>query len=79
MDVSSSKISPRDSDVAKWLEAACYTLIYEPDPSLATLVEEAVDLIRGAQQEDGYINTYYTVRTWNWPTSYPILRLCIGG
>ncbi|KZT24831.1 glycoside hydrolase family 127 protein [Neolentinus lepideus HHB14362 ss-1] len=51
----------RDSDVAKWLEAACYSLITHPDPALAHLVEEAVDLIRGAQQEDGYLNSYYTV------------------
>jgi DUF1680 family protein len=52
----------RDSDVAKWVEAACYMLIESPDPELAHLVEEAVDMIRGAQREDGYINTYYTVR-----------------
>ncbi|EPQ50879.1 DUF1680-domain-containing protein, partial [Gloeophyllum trabeum ATCC 11539] len=50
-----------DSDVAKWLEAACYSLIEHPDPALARLVEEAVDLFRGAQQEDGYLNSYYTV------------------
>ena len=51
----------RDSDVAKWLEAACYILAKFPDEYLHRLVEEAVDNIRGAQQEDGYINTYYTV------------------
>ena len=51
----------RDSDVAKWLEAACYVLAKYPDSSLHHLAEEAVDNIRGAQQEDGYINTYYTV------------------
>lgn len=54
-------IRNRDSDVAKWLEAACYALVHKPDTYLSRLVEEAVDLIRGAQQEDGYINTYYTV------------------
>jgi hypothetical protein len=47
----------RDSDVAKWVEAACYMLIQSPDPELAHLVEEAVDMIRGAQREDGYIST----------------------
>lgn len=51
----------RDSDIAKWLEAACYTLKITPDPTLSQLVEEAVDNIRGAQQDDGYINTYFTV------------------
>ncbi|EIN07779.1 DUF1680-domain-containing protein [Punctularia strigosozonata HHB-11173 SS5] len=50
-----------DSDVAKWLEAACYSLVLHPDAELAKLVEEAVDLFRGAQQDDGYLNTYYTV------------------
>lgn len=29
---------------------------------LAALVEEAVDMIRGAQWKDGYLNTYYSVR-----------------
>ena len=51
----------RDSDVAKWLEASCYVLAKFPDEYLHRLVEEAVDNIRGAQQEDGYINSYYTV------------------
>lgn len=47
--------------MAKWLEAACYSLIRHPDSALAALVEEAVDMIRGAQQKDGYLNTYYSV------------------
>ena len=46
---------------AKWLEAACYMLVIAPDSDLARKVEEAVDNIRDAQHEDGYINTYYTV------------------
>lgn len=54
----------RDSDIAKWLEAACYTLKITPDAKLSQLVEEAVDNIRGAQQDDGYINTYFTVRVF---------------
>ena len=47
--------------MAKWLEAACYVLTKYPDAALHRLAEEAVDDIRGAQQEDGYINSYYTV------------------
>ncbi|EMD32229.1 hypothetical protein CERSUDRAFT_88153 [Gelatoporia subvermispora B] len=50
-----------DSDIAKWLEAGCYFLSSDCDHQLADLVEEAVSNIRRAQQEDGYINTYYTV------------------
>lgn len=61
----------RDSDVAKWVEAACYFLTLESDPELAHLVEEAVDNIRGAQQDDGYLNTYYTVSPMPCFISYP--------
>ncbi|KAJ3557482.1 hypothetical protein NM688_g1450 [Phlebia brevispora] len=50
-----------DSDVAKWVEAACCVLVTAPNSELARQVEEAVDNIRNAQHEDGYINTYYTV------------------
>lgn len=50
-----------DSDPAKWLEAACYTLITHPDPQLAALVDEVVDKIISAQQPDGYLNTHFTV------------------
>lgn len=50
-----------DSDPAKWLEAACYTLITHPDPQLAALVDEVADKIISAQQPDGYLNTHFTV------------------
>lgn len=49
-----------DSDPAKWLEAACYSLINHPDPDLAALVDEVADLIISAQQPDGYLNTHFT-------------------
>ncbi|MHB9026414.1 MAG: glycoside hydrolase family 127 protein [Armatimonadota bacterium] len=49
-----------DSDVAKWLEGACYSLTTHPDPTVAAMVEETVALIAAAQQPDGYLNTYYT-------------------
>jgi uncharacterized protein len=59
-----------DSDVAKWIEGACYFLgeKYESNSEqqaieLATknAVDELVKMIRGAQQEDGYLNIHYTV------------------
>lgn len=50
-----------DSDVAKWIEAAAYSLATHPDPELAALVDETVALIQSAQQPDGYLNTHYTV------------------
>lgn len=50
-----------DSDVSKWLEAACYSLITHPNAVLAQQVETLVDLIAQAQQPDGYLNTHFTV------------------
>jgi DUF1680 family protein len=50
-----------DSDVSKWIEAAAYSLATHPDPELEKQVDDAVDLIAGAQQPDGYLNTHFTV------------------
>jgi len=50
-----------DSDVAKWVEAASFSLIQNPDPALRTLVDHVVDLICSAQQPDGYVNVYFTI------------------
>ena len=52
----------QDSDVAKWLEAAAYSLLLKPDHELAERVDELVALIGRCQQEDGYLNTYFTVK-----------------
>jgi uncharacterized protein len=49
-----------DSDVAKWIEAAAYSLANSPDPALEALVDETVELIAAAQQSDGYLNTYFS-------------------
>ncbi|SDE31123.1 glycoside hydrolase family 127 protein [Glycomyces harbinensis] len=49
-----------ESDVAKWIEAASYALASESDPKLDAAVDEAVALLAGAQQEDGYLNAYFT-------------------
>ncbi len=50
-----------DSDIAKWLEAASYSLATYPDPALEAQVDEVIRLIVAAQQPDGYFNTYFTV------------------
>ncbi|MDQ0973199.1 DUF1680 family protein [Neobacillus niacini] len=50
-----------DSDVAKWLEAASYSLATHPDPELERLVDQVITLIASAQQPDGYLNIYFTV------------------
>jgi DUF1680 family protein len=48
-----------DSDVYKWLEAACYVLAPDEDVRLRERVDELVDLIEATQRPDGYINTYF--------------------
>ncbi len=50
-----------DSDVAKWIEAASYSLATHPDADLDALVDETIALLAAAQQPDGYLNTYFTV------------------
>jgi len=50
-----------DSDVAKWIEAASYSLATHPDPMLDALLDEVIALIASAQQPDGYLNPHYTV------------------
>lgn len=50
-----------DSDVAKWIEGACYFLREHRNKQVEDAVHELVDMIRGAQQPDGYINIHYTV------------------
>lgn len=50
-----------DSDVAKWLETACYSLQTHPDEALRKTIEDIIDLIASAQQSDGYLNVHYTI------------------
>ncbi|HKG52177.1 MAG TPA: beta-L-arabinofuranosidase domain-containing protein [Actinomycetales bacterium] len=50
-----------DSDIAKWIEAASYSLTTQPDPKLEAQVDEAIELLAAAQQPDGYLNSYFSV------------------
>ncbi|WAO83287.1 Hypothetical protein NCS54_00047200 [Fusarium falciforme] len=50
-----------DSDIAKWIEGACYFLADDYDAEIDKTIRELVEMIRGAQQEDGYLNVHYTV------------------
>jgi len=52
----------QDSDVAKWIEAVAYSLNAFPDKELETRCDTIIDLIGRAQWEDGYLNTYFTVK-----------------
>jgi DUF1680 family protein len=51
----------QDSDVAKWLEAASYSLAHHPDAALEAKVDEVIRLIAKTQAPDGYVNTYFMV------------------
>ncbi len=51
----------QDTDLAKWLEAAAYSLAKKKNQKLEELADYAIDLIVSSQSEDGYINTYYAI------------------
>ena len=51
-----------DSDIAKWIETASYTLATHPDPALEALIDEVVARIARAQEPDGYFNSFFQRR-----------------
>lgn len=52
----------QDSDTAKWLEAVAYSLMTEPNEELERKADEIIELAAAAQQSDGYLNTYFTIK-----------------
>lgn len=50
-----------DSDVYKVIEGASYSLAAHPDPKLEEKVDEIIAKIAAAQQNDGYLNSYFTL------------------
>lgn len=48
-----------DSDVYKWLEACGYALAIRPNDRLKAHAVECVEAICGAQEPDGYLNTFF--------------------
>ncbi len=51
----------QDSDAAKWIEAAAYSLADFPDPELEKTVDSLIEKIAAAQEDDGYLDTYFTI------------------
>lgn len=51
----------QDSDVYKWLESAANSYALNADEKLLEMMEEVVSLIEDAQDEDGYLSTYYQI------------------
>ncbi len=54
-----------DSDVYKWLEGASYMLAAKPDADLEKKVDDTISKVAAAQQGDGYLNTYFTLKDPN--------------
>lgn len=52
----------QDSDAAKWLEAVGFSLSVFPDATLEHTADELIDAIAKAQDADGYLNTYFTIK-----------------
>ena len=52
----------QDSDVTKWLEAVAWSLSQKPDAQLEKTADEVIELLAKAQCEDGYLNTWFTVK-----------------
>lgn len=51
----------QDSDFSKWIEAVGYSLTQHSDPELERIADGAIDIVCAAQQEDGYLDTYYII------------------
>ncbi len=51
----------QDSDFSKWIEAVAYSLANHPDEELEKVADGAIDIVCAAQQENGYLDTYYII------------------
>ncbi len=51
----------QDTDFSKWIEAVGYSLANHPDSQLEQLADAAIDVVCGAQYEDGYLDTFYII------------------
>lgn len=52
----------QDTDVYKWIETAAYTLENFEDPKLKKRVDGVIDIIELAQEDSGYLSTFYQLR-----------------
>jgi DUF1680 family protein len=49
-----------DSDVYKWVEVVSWTLATHDNPELRKMVDDVISVIEASQDENGYLNTYFT-------------------
>lgn len=52
----------QDSDAGKWLEAVAYSLAVLPNKELEGWADELIEIIAAAQDSDGYLDTYFTIK-----------------
>lgn len=52
----------QDTDIAKWLEAVGFSLAANEDSELEATADQVIELIAEAQQEDGYLDTYFIIK-----------------
>ena len=71
----------QDSDVAKWIESASYSLMNNPDPELEAELDKVIGYISGAQDKDGYLNTYFTIKDQDkrWTNLHEAHELYVAG
>ena len=71
----------QDSDVAKWIESASYSLMNKPDPELEAELDKVIGYIAGAQDKDGYLNTYFTIKDQDkrWTNLHEAHELYVAG
>lgn len=50
-----------DTDLYKWLEAVAFSIAGGYGKEYESLADETINLVGRAQEEDGYLNTYFTV------------------
>ncbi len=51
-----------DHDLYKWMEGAAYSLMNKNNDQIREIFNYIIDLLLKCQQEDGYINTYFSLR-----------------
>ncbi len=54
-----------DSDVYKWAEAAAWSLAVQPNERVRQLLDRVIDEIAAAQDENGYLNTFFSLERKN--------------
>jgi len=70
-----------DSDAYKYAEACAYALAIRKDPKVQQCFDSVVEAIQGAQQPDGYLNTFFQLKHPNlkWRNLNMMHELYCGG